>query len=275
MKKCLMMVGVLTVAPLFAGDNAIANYPQNTVNKQLQEVCRARGIVITDYHIHIRGGMTPELAKVREAACGFIRSSAMENHGREWEVSNNDILARFATNARRVKKDMPVGIQVNDRDWFKQIDAATRAKFDYILTDTMIMGKLPNGRDNPLWEDQVIPDPEAWMERYMKHHVQILNEPITIWANPTYLPKEIEHLYDKLWTEVRMRTVIALAVKNNIAIEIQAESVYPRPKFLKLAKQMGAKFSFGTNNFDYKPKDLSRWLEVIEWLDLRPEDILK
>ncbi len=76
------------------------------------------------------------------------------------------------------------------------------------------------------------------MERYIKHHVQILNEPITIWANPTYLPKEIEHLYDKLWTEERMRTLIALAVKNNIAIEIQAESVYPRPKFLKLAKQM-------------------------------------
>ncbi len=36
---------------------------------------------------------------------------------------------------------------------------------------------------------------------------------------------------------------------------------------------MGAKFSFGTNNFDPRPKDLSRWLEVIVWLDLKGDDI--
>ena len=36
---------------------------------------------------------------------------------------------------------------------------------------------------------------------------------------------------------------------------------------------MGAKFSFGTNNFDARPKDLSRWLEAIVWLDLGPNDI--
>ena len=36
---------------------------------------------------------------------------------------------------------------------------------------------------------------------------------------------------------------------------------------------MGAKFSFGTNNFDPTPKDLSRWLEAITWLDLKASDI--
>ncbi len=36
---------------------------------------------------------------------------------------------------------------------------------------------------------------------------------------------------------------------------------------------MGAKFSFGTNNYDAAPKDLSRWLEVILWLDLKADDI--
>ena len=63
------------------------------------------------------------------------------------------------------------------------------------------------------------------------------------------------------------------AVERGIAIEIQAESPYPTPKFLKLAKEMGAKFSFGTNNYDAAPKDLSRWLEAIVWLDLHGEDI--
>ena len=247
-------------------------YPDNAVNRLLKKECERRGIVITDWHLHIRGGMTPEMAVEREKASG-IRSSAMENHGREWEIFDNARLADFAARARRANPQMPVGIQVNDRDWFKQIDAATRAKFDYILADTMIMGKLPDGRDNRLWMVKSIDDAEAWMERYMAHNLQILDEPISILANPTYLPEPLVAAYDRLWTEDRMRQLIAKAVERGIALEIQAGSPYPRPKFLKLAKEMGAKFSFGTNNFDPTPKDLSRWLEAITWLDLKAADI--
>ena len=135
------------------------------------------------------------------------------------------------------------------------------------------MGKLPSGRDNRLWMVKEIPDPDTWMEDYFAHTMRILDEPISILANPTYLPEPLAGDYDRLWTEERMRAVIAKAVKKGVALEVQAESPYPRPKFLKLAKEMGAKFSFGTNNFDPSPKDLSRWLEAIVWLDLKPSDI--
>ena len=247
-------------------------YPVNPVTRLLKEECACRGLVITDWHLHLRGGMTPEMALAREQASG-IRSSAMENHGREWEIYDNKKLQEFAAKSRAVNPKMPVGIQVNDRDWFKQIDAETRAKFDYILADTMIMGTLPSGRANRLWMVKEIPDPDKWMEAYFAHTMQVLDEPISIYANATYLPIPIIEHYDRLWTEARMRAVIAKCVEKNIAIEIQAESPCPRPKFLKLAKQMGAKFSFGTNNFDPGPKDLSRWLEAITWLDLQPADI--
>ncbi len=251
------------------------NYPRTPVFGMLMAVCRKRGLVLTDWHIHIRGGMTPELAAMREADCG-IRSSAMENHGREWEIYDNRKLRAFAEKARAVSVNghrLPTGIQVNDRDWFAQIDAETRACFDYILADTMIMGKLPSGRDNRLWLDQSINDIPSWMNAYMEHNLRVLSEPISILANPTYLPKEVADGYDELWTDDRMKALIGKAVENGIALEIQAGSPFPRPKFLKLAKSMGAKFSFGTNNFDPTPKDLSRWLEAIEWLDMKPEDI--
>jgi len=251
------------------------NYPRTPVFGMLTAACRKRALVLTDWHIHIRGGMTPEMAAAREADSG-IRSSAMENHGREWEIYDNRKLQAFAKKARTASVNghrLPVGIQVNDRDWFLQIDAATRACFDYILADTMIMGKLPSGRDNRLWLDQSIADIPAWMNAYTEHTLRILGEPISILANPTYLPKEVADGYDELWTEQRMKAVIGKAVENGIALEIQAGSPFPRPKFLKLAKNMGAKFSFGTNNFDPTPKDLSRWLEVIEWLDMTPEDL--
>ena len=247
-------------------------YPNSPVNLLLRRECEKRGIVLVDWHLHMRGGMTPELALKREKASG-IRSTAMENHGREWEIFDNARLRDFAARSRKVNPAMPVGVQVNDRDWFRQIDAETRAQFDYILADTMIMGTLPSGRANRLWMVKEIPDPDKWMEEYFAHVMKVMDEPISIYANATYLPTPIAAEYDRLWTEDRMRAVIAKAVEKGIALEIQAESPFPRPKFLKLAKEMGAKFSFGTNNFDPGPKDLSRWLEAITWLDLGPNDI--
>ncbi len=258
-----------------AGEVPDFRYPRNRINERLRAECAARGIVITDWHVHIRGGFTPEMAAERERA-GFIRQSAMENHGREWEIYDNARLAAFAAAARRANPKMPVGIQVNDRDWYRQIDAATRAKFDYILADTMIMGKLPNGRDKRLWlvKDMAdTGDPERWMDEYVAHNLRILDEPISILANPTYLPAPLSPMYDRLWTEARMKAVISRAVARGIAIEIQAESPFPSPKFLRMAKSMGAKFSFGTNNFDPAPKDLTRWLDAITWLDLHGDDI--
>jgi len=255
-----------------------SNYPPSRTLAMLKAECANRGIVLTDWHVHIRGGLTPEMAAERERLSG-IRSSAMENHGREWEIFDNARLAAFAAEAKKARVNghaLPVGIQVNDRDWFRQIDAKTRAQFDYILSDTMIMGKLPNGRDRRLWlvkDLAEIGDPEAWMEEYVKMNLQILDEPISILANPTYLPTPLNAMADKLWTPARMKAIIEKAVARGIALEIQAESPYPRPAFLKLAKEMGAKFSFGTNNYDAAPKDLSRWLEVILWLDLKPEDV--
>ena len=118
-----------------------------------------------------------------------------------------------------------------------------------------------------------IGDPKKWMDEYVAHNLRILDEPISILANPTYLPAPLAPMYDKLWTETRMKAVIAKAVARGIALEVQAESKFPSEKFLRLAKSMGAKFSFGTNNFDPAPKDLTRWLDAITWLDLHGDDI--
>lgn len=58
-----------------------------------------------------------------------------------------------------------------------------------------------------------------------------------------------------------------------VALERRGRGGNPRPAFLRLAKEMGAKFLFGINNFDPGPKALSKWLEAIVWLDLGPSDI--
>ena len=77
-----------------------------------------------------------------------------------------------------------------------------------------------------LWivDQYTIDDPQAWMDRYVRHNLRVLSEPITILANPTYLPPAVADKYDELWTDERMRQVIDAAVKNHVALEINASS---------------------------------------------------
>ena len=94
----------------------------------------------------------------------------------------------------------------------------------------MIM-PMPNDDSQPvkLWlpERYKIDDAEAWMERYVRHNLRMLAEPITILANPTYLPPPVKDNYDQLWTDERMRQVIEKAVANHVALEINAKSEFP------------------------------------------------
>ena len=238
--------------------------------------CKDKDMAIVDYHIHIRGGMTPEKAAIRQEKTGII-SGVLENTGRNWPLSDNDKLRAFIENAEKARangKPLLIGIQVNDRDWFKTIDPELHKRLDYVLADTMIMDTDKDGNPAKMWLDgYTIGDPEKWMQRYMDHNRQVLSEPINILANPTYLPKPVEHLYDKLWTEERMKEIISKAIEKNIAIEVQSTSTFPNVKFLKLAKEMGAKFSFGTNNFDAKPLPTERWFKIIDELKLEKKDL--
>ena len=237
--------------------------------KEAQAAARC-AFPLMDWHIHIRGGMTPQKATERWVDSHYIGSAVLENVGREWPLSNNVVLAKFIADC----KPLPVGIQVNDRDWYKQIDPTVYEQLDFVLADTMIMGVTAEGKPRRLWlPDVEIADADAWMEEYMAHNLRILDEPVSILANPTYLPSCISNQYERLWTEDRMRAVIAKAIENGVALEIQAESGYPKHSFIRLAKQMGAKFSFGTNNFDDKVKDLSAWFDAIEQCGLEGSDL--
>jgi len=46
-------------------------YPQTDAFRQMVAGWQAQKLVITDYHIHIRGGMTPEKAAVRQERSGI------------------------------------------------------------------------------------------------------------------------------------------------------------------------------------------------------------
>ena len=231
------------------------------------------GVPVIDYHIHLRGGMTVEKSLERQAVTG-VNLGVLENLGSGWPLDTDQRLREFLDH--NSGRPLFVGVQVNDRDWHLKHSPELLGRLDYVLGDTMIM-PMPDDDSPPvkLWlaDEYTIDDPQSWMERYMRHNLRVLAEPITILANPTYLPPAVKDRYDQLWTDQRMRQVIQAAIDNGVALEINATSGLPSDRFIRLAKQMGAKFTFGTNNFDDRRIDLSRYFEAIRRHRLTASDM--
>ncbi|HOY59445.1 MAG TPA: hypothetical protein PK640_15090, partial [Verrucomicrobiota bacterium] len=149
------------------------------------------------------------------------------------------------------------------------------ARFDYVFTNSMTYTDN-QGRRMRLWmpNEVFVDDPQSFMDTLVDRAVGILStEPIDIYVNPTFLPDVLAADYDALWTEERMRRVIDAAVKHQVAIEINARYRLPSPRFIKLAKQAGAKFSFGTNNGDRDVGDIDYCLQMVRECELKWQDM--
>ncbi|MCD6395111.1 MAG: hypothetical protein J7M40_16600 [Planctomycetes bacterium] len=78
---------------------------------------------------------------------------------------------------------------------------------------------------------------------------------------------------DALWTKDRMQKVIDAAVKNDVAIEINARYRIPSEAFIKRAKTSGAKFAFGTNNTGRELGNLEYCRQMIAKCGLTAKDM--
>jgi hypothetical protein len=201
---------------------------------------------MVDYHVHLKGGLTLEEA-IENAAARGIKFGIAENCGLGFRVTDDEKLSPFF----KLLQDKPVykAMQGEGREWLTLFSPEMIAKFDYVFTDAMTFTDK-RGKRIRLWiRDEVqIDDKQDFMDMYVEKIVSVLNEPIDIYVNPTFLPAFIADEYDVLWTPERMDKVIRAAVKNDVAIEINARYRIPSKAFIKRAKEAGVKFSFGTNN---------------------------
>ncbi len=227
---------------------------------------------VINAHVHLKGGLTLEEALALSRKTGVYYGIAV-NCGVGFSVTNDAGIHQYL----ETMKGQPVfvAMQAEGREWVKMFSPEAIAKFDYVFTDSMTYTD-DKGRRMRLWmKDEVfVDDKQAFMETLVNRAVGILsNEPVDIYVNPTFLPDVIAAEYDALWTEERMHRVIDAAVKHGVAIEINARYRLPSPKFIRLAKQAGAKFSFGTNNGDRSVGDLDYCLQMVRecglvWRDM-------
>ena len=240
---------------------------------------------LVDLHAHLKGGLTLEqVLKLSRETGVFLGVAA--NCGKGFPIETDADATKFVESMKG--QPVFVAMQAEGREWVTMFSKETRAKFDYVFTDGMTWTN-PAGKRMRLWipeEVEIGPGTvggasgdeareQGFMDLLVSKIVGILDtEPIDIYVNPTFLPAVIAGKYDALWTTERMNRVIDAAVKNGVAIEINARYELPSEAFLRLAKTKGAKFTFGTNNAG--ASDLGDWsypLEMQRKLDLKWQDM--
>lgn len=263
----------IRVRPL-ADDIAQISNERPEVDEVYRDIIRlgTENYPLTDYHVHLKGGLTIEQALANSRRLGIYYGVAI-NCGQGFPVHSDDSVRDYLKSMEG--QPCYVALQGEGREWMTLASPESVAKFDYCFTDAMTFTD-DNGKRMRIWINEElgkIKDKQAFMEMYVKRIVGVMHEPIDIYANATFLPEQIAGEYDALWTPERMSKVIDAAVKNDVAIEINNRYKIPSAAFIKAAKAAGAKFSFGTNNADANLGRLEYPIQMVKQCGLMWQDI--
>ncbi len=232
------------------------------------------GFPFIDFHVHLKGGLTIEEVVENSQKLG-INYGVAPNCGLHFPVTDdaslNDYLKEVAGSPTFK------GMQAEGREWITLFSPEAIAKFDYVFTDAMTFTDH-KGRRTRIWipEEVWVDDKQQFMEQMVgKIEAIFSQEPVDIYVNPTVLPAEIMDEYEELWTTERMERVVKVLAENNVALEINARYKVPNAKMIKMAKEAGVKFSFGTNNTGRDLGRLDYCLQMIEECKLTPDDMFE
>lgn len=232
---------------------------------------------LIDYHVHLKGGLTKEMAHAMSMNYGI-------NYGVAPNAGEGGVGRMLADDAEVYEyfdevKDMPFlrGVQGEGRRWTKTFSREALGVFDYLFTDAMTIVDH-KGRLSRIYRPEEVRYDGITKEQYMDcivdQTVKILtNEPADIFANPTYIPDDMNPDYARYWTDERVERVLDVLEKYDIALEINARYRIPSFEIIRKAKERGIKFTFGTNNVGASFGRLEYCVDAIEKCGLTPDDL--
>ncbi len=232
------------------------------------------GFPFVDFHVHLKGGLTVEEVVENSQKLG-INYGIAPNCGLHFPVTNDSSLYAYINDV--AGSPTFKGMQAEGREWITLFSPEAIAEFDYVFTDAMTFTDT-KGRRNRIWipEEVWVDDKQQFMDDLVAKIEAIFSqEPVDIYVNPTVLPAEIMDEYDQLWTKERMGKVIKVLAENNIALEINARYKTPKAEMIKMAKEAGVKFAFGTNNTGRDLGQLRYCIEMIQECGLTPNDMFE
>ena len=268
----------LQITPL---DDTAQN-PNDTlppVDEQTDAIIRLQqqNFPVIDYHVHLKGGLTKEMAHALSMNYGInygVAPNAGEGGVGRMLADNKEVYEYYEE-----VKPLPFlcGVQGEGRKWTATFSQEALGIFDYLFTDAMTIMDHKNRNSRIYRAEEVHYDgatKEQYMEQIVDQTVKILtNEPADIFANPTYIPEDMQADYDKYWTDERIDRVLDVMQEHHIALEINPRYRIPSLKIIQMAKDRGLKFTFGTNNVDANFGKLEYCIEAIEQCGITPDDL--
>jgi len=227
---------------------------------------------VLDYHVHLKG-ITAEQAAERSRRMG-INYALAPNCGIGFPITNDKEVLDYL----KAMEGQPFiqAMQGEGREWPETFSEEVRNRFDYVFTDAMTFTDT-KGRRTRLWipEEVFVEDEQQYMDLIVQKIVDVMQEPMDVYVNPTFLPEVMNDRYDDFWTEERMDKVIAAMVKTGKALEINNRYKIPSQAFIQKAKDAGLKFTFGTNNADGDFGKLEYCIKMKEACGLTAEDMFQ
>ena len=218
------------------------------IDEQTDEIIRLHqeDFPVLDYHVHLKGGLTKEVAAMQSRLTG-INYTVAPNCGIGFPITNDDEIVAYIDTMR--SQPFILAMQAEGREWLTTFSQEARDKFDYVFTDALTFTDNKNRRTR-LWikEETWIEDEQKYMDLIVDKICGVLQEPMDIYVNPCYLPDQMSDRYDEFWTEERMNKFVDALAKSGKALEINELYNIPNKAIILKAKAAGVKFSFGTNN---------------------------
>ena len=249
------------------------------IDEQNDDIIRLQqqNFPVIDYHVHLKGGLTKEMAHAMSMNYGInygVAPNAGEGGVGRMLANNQEVYEYY-----NEVKPLPFlcGVQGEGRKWTATFSQEALGTFDYLFTDAMTIMDHKNRNSRIYRAEEVHYDgvtKEQYMEQIVDQTVKILtNEPADIFANPTYIPEDMQADYDQYWTDERINRVLDVMKEHSIALEINPRYMIPSLKIIRMAKERGLKFVFGTNNVDANYGKLEYCIEAIKECGITIDDL--
>ncbi|MDD4871766.1 MAG: hypothetical protein PHR77_14510 [Kiritimatiellae bacterium] len=266
-------VGMVAACGVFAGKRQLI--------AQTIESVKAPGLdfPLMDFHVHLDNSTIEKVVELSEklgVKFGIVEHAGTKENKYPIVLSNDEELKQYI----KMLEGKPVfkGVQTEYSDWSSGFSKEALTQLDFVLTDCMTYpGK--DGKRTKLFEKGVedrvdMADKETFMDKYVDWCVKVIeSKPLDILANVSWLPKPLSQDYDKLWTEARMKRFVNAAVQSKVALEISGSYELPKMPFLKIAREAGVKFTFGSNGRYPKMGRLDYSIKMAKELGLKRSDM--
>ena len=236
----------LTVTPL--NDKVdIAVQQAEAIDESTDHIIRLHqeNFPVLDYHVHLKG-ITTEQAAAQARRYG-INYALAPNCGIGFPITSDQEVIQYLDAMEG--EPFIQAMQGEGREWPVTFSKEVRDRFDYVFTDALTFTASKDRRTR-LWiaEEVFIENEEHYMDLIVQKIVDVMDEPMDVYVNPTFLPEVMNDRYDTFWTNDRMDKVITAMVEKDKVLEINHRYRIPHQAFIEKAKEAGLKFTFGTNN---------------------------